>query len=103
MLKGGPVLFRPEILGSSVPLLSLSLRLLCKCFAAKPFRLAAAAAIICGTIALSRAHLLVGAVGIEPDPSRERSAAELEQATGLPAPAFDAVSRDEIPREQERV
>jgi hypothetical protein len=27
----------------------------------------------------------------------------VEQATGLPAPAFDAVSRDEIPREQERV
>jgi hypothetical protein len=27
----------------------------------------------------------------------------VEQATGLPAPGFDAVSRDEIPREQERV
>jgi hypothetical protein len=27
----------------------------------------------------------------------------VEQATGLPAPAFDAVSRDEVPREQERV
>jgi hypothetical protein len=27
----------------------------------------------------------------------------VEQATGLPAPGFAAVSRDEIPREQERV
>ena len=27
----------------------------------------------------------------------------VEQATGLPAPGFDAVSRDEVPREQERV
>ena len=27
----------------------------------------------------------------------------VEQATGLPAPGFDAVSRDEIPREQEQV
>jgi hypothetical protein len=27
----------------------------------------------------------------------------VEQATGLPAPSFAAVSRDEIPREQERV
>jgi len=27
----------------------------------------------------------------------------VEQATGLPAPGFDAVGRDEIPREQERV
>jgi hypothetical protein len=26
----------------------------------------------------------------------------VEQATGLPAPGFAAVSRDEIPREQER-
>jgi hypothetical protein len=28
---------------------------------------------------------------------------EIEQATGLPAPGFAAVSKDEIPREQERV
>ena len=27
----------------------------------------------------------------------------VEQATGLPAPGFAAVSKDEIPREQERV
>jgi hypothetical protein len=27
----------------------------------------------------------------------------VEQPTGLPAAGFDAVSRDEIPREQERV
>jgi len=27
----------------------------------------------------------------------------VEQATGLPAPGFTATSRDEIPREQERV
>jgi len=27
----------------------------------------------------------------------------VEQATGLPAPGFAAVSRDEIPQEQERV
>jgi hypothetical protein len=27
----------------------------------------------------------------------------VEQATGLPAPSFSATSRDEIPREQERV
>ena len=27
----------------------------------------------------------------------------VEQATGLPASGFDAVGRDEVPREQERV